>query len=361
MPLILADRVFETTTSIGTGTISLGGAPIGFRTFVAGCGNGAVVPYVIDNGVDWECGVGTVTDGSPDTLSRDTILSSSNGGSAVNWGAGTKNVILSIPAARTASKTYVDEGFSVSGAINEAQGTNIASAATTNIASATGNYVTVTGTNTITALGTAQAGARRTVTFNGALTLTHNATSLILPTGANIQTAAGDTAVFISLGSGNWRCTSYQRANGQPLSTPFVGGGGCSLVQQSAQSIPNNAFTALTFGSGSENWDDNSYHDVTTNNSRITPGFIGRGQFVGQVTLSTTGAITKSLKLYKNGAPTTAEFRVASNADSGGHVLQVIHEDSFNATDYYELFVAHVTGASVNTVAAGTTFQFRRT
>ena len=96
-------------------------------------------------------------------------------------------------------------------------GVTVASASTTDIGAVAGNAVRVTGTTTITALGTAQDGARRTVTFAGVLTLTHNATSLILPTGANITTAAGDVAEFESLGSGNWRCANYARASGSPL------------------------------------------------------------------------------------------------------------------------------------------------
>ena len=108
-------------------------------------------------------------------------------------------------------------GGSLTGALNEAKGADIASAATTNIGAATGNYVVVTGTTTITALGTVQAGTRRIVNFSGVLTLTHNATSLILPTSANITTAAGDTATFVSLGSGNWVCVNYMRASGAAL------------------------------------------------------------------------------------------------------------------------------------------------
>lgn len=96
-----------------------------------------------------------------------------------------------------------------SGAINENKGADIASATTTDIGAATGNFVDVTGTTTITALGTVKAGVRRIVQFDGILILTHNATSLILPGGANITTAAGDTAVFLSLGGGNWKCTRY--------------------------------------------------------------------------------------------------------------------------------------------------------
>ena len=102
--------------------------------------------------------------------------------------------------------------IAMSAAINEASAT-VASATTTDIGAAAGNYVSVTGTTTITGLGTVQAGTRRTVRFAGALTLTHNGTSLILPGAANITTAAGDIAVFVSLGSGNWFCANFQRAS----------------------------------------------------------------------------------------------------------------------------------------------------
>jgi len=108
-------------------------------------------------------------------------------------------------------------------ATNEAKGSNIASATTTDIGAATGNHVHVTGTTTITGLGTVQAGTRRIVTFDGALTLTHNATSLILPGGANITTAANDVATFVSEGSGNWRCISYVKSNGTPVSASILG------------------------------------------------------------------------------------------------------------------------------------------
>lgn len=93
----------------------------------------------------------------------------------------------------------------------------IASAATTDIGAQEEAYLTVSGTTTITAFGTVRTGTVRFLRFSGALTLTHNATSLILPGAANITTAAGDTAVFVSEGSGNWRCLAYQRAAYAPV------------------------------------------------------------------------------------------------------------------------------------------------
>jgi hypothetical protein len=112
-------------------------------------------------------------------------------------------------------------------AVNEAVETDVASATTTNLASAVSNSVRITGTTTITGLGTTTSGVIRRVRFAGILTLTHNGTSLILPTAANITTAAGDTAEFMSLGSGNWVCTRYDRASGSALSSS---GGGSPIV-----------------------------------------------------------------------------------------------------------------------------------
>lgn len=86
----------------------------------------------------------------------------------------------------------------------------IASATTCDIGSKDATFLTVSGTTTITGLGTVSAGIYKFLTFSGALTLTHNATSLILPGGGDIITVAGHTALFLSLGSGNWRCMAYQ-------------------------------------------------------------------------------------------------------------------------------------------------------
>jgi hypothetical protein len=106
-------------------------------------------------------------------------------------------------------------------AVNEATPVTLASAATVDIGAASANTVNISGTTTITSLGTVAAGATRRLVFLGALTLTHNAASLILPSGT-ITTAAGDVAQFVSLGSGNWRCVSYERLSGRALTEPQV-------------------------------------------------------------------------------------------------------------------------------------------
>ena len=103
MAFVLNDRVKETTTSTGTGTINLAGAATGFETFVAGVGNSNVTYYCIahQTAAEFEVGIGTVTDASPDTLSRTTILSSTNSDSAVDFSAGTKDVFCTLPASKT--------------------------------------------------------------------------------------------------------------------------------------------------------------------------------------------------------------------------------------------------------------------
>lgn len=96
MNAYLAPRVKETSTTTGTGTLSLLGAVSGFQTFVSGIGTGNSCYYTIVHGTAWEVGVGTVTDLATDTLSRDTILASSAGGSTLNLGAGTKTVFIDL-------------------------------------------------------------------------------------------------------------------------------------------------------------------------------------------------------------------------------------------------------------------------
>ena len=100
MPYAIADRVKETSTTTGTGTYSLAGAVSGFRTFVEGIGTGNTCPYIAEEGANWECGIGTVTDAAPDTLARTQILASSNAGAAVNWGAGTRTLYVGLLAKR---------------------------------------------------------------------------------------------------------------------------------------------------------------------------------------------------------------------------------------------------------------------
>ena len=133
-----ADRVRESSTTTGTGTLTLAGAPAGYQTFSAAFGSAASVDYTIAVSSDWEVGIGTTGTG---TLSRDTVLSSSNGGSLVNFSAGTKDVFCSYSAGRavTTSDAATLTNKTISGASNTLS--SIANASLTN------STVTVNGTS----------------------------------------------------------------------------------------------------------------------------------------------------------------------------------------------------------------------
>jgi hypothetical protein len=105
MALVINDRVKETSTTTGTGTFNLAGAETGYESFVSGVGTTNTTYYAIELNAagEWEVGIGTVTSGSPDTLSRDTIISSSNSDAAVIFSSGTKNVFCTLPAKKTIS------------------------------------------------------------------------------------------------------------------------------------------------------------------------------------------------------------------------------------------------------------------
>ena len=107
MALVINDRVKASSTDSGTGTIDLAGAVTGFETFVAGIATGNTTYYAIfEQGTsNWEVGIGTVTDAATDTLSRDTVISSSNSDSLVTFAGGTLDVFCTLPASKA---VYLD-------------------------------------------------------------------------------------------------------------------------------------------------------------------------------------------------------------------------------------------------------------
>jgi hypothetical protein len=113
MALVLADRVLETTTTTGSGTITLAGAEPGYQSFAV-IGNGNETYYTIAGDTQWEVGIGTYTS-SGTTLSRDTVLSSSASGAKVGFSAGQKKVFVTYPSEKSVN-------FGVSGNISVSSG-----------------------------------------------------------------------------------------------------------------------------------------------------------------------------------------------------------------------------------------------
>jgi hypothetical protein len=105
MSLVLADRVRQTTTSTGTGTITLDGSVEGFQSFAV-IGNANTTYYTIAGGTQWEVGIGTYSSG---TLARTTVISSSTG-SKLDLAAGTKDVFVTLPAENTVTSIASSDG-----------------------------------------------------------------------------------------------------------------------------------------------------------------------------------------------------------------------------------------------------------
>jgi hypothetical protein len=171
MALVVKDRVRETSTTTGTGTLTLAGAVTGFQTFSSAIGNTNTTYYTIVNGSEWEVGIGTVGAG---TLARTTVLASSNAGSAVTFSAGTKDVFCAYPAGKS---FYTD-----------LLGTNVATALGTAVGSA-GAFVVNGGV-----LGTPSSGTLTNCTFP---TLNQNTTG----------TAAGLSSTLVATSGGTGQST----------------------------------------------------------------------------------------------------------------------------------------------------------
>jgi hypothetical protein len=128
MALVVNDRVKETSTTTGTGTFTLDGAVSGFETFSSAIGNTNTTYYaIVNSNGEFEVGLGTVGAG---TLSRDTIISSSNSDAAEDFTAGTKNVFVTLPAAKA---VILDS----SGNIVANNGSNLTNLNASNLASGT--------------------------------------------------------------------------------------------------------------------------------------------------------------------------------------------------------------------------------
>jgi len=145
MALIVNDRVKETSTTTGTGTLNLAGAETGYESFVSGIGTGNTTYYAIElnSAGEFEVGIGTVTDASPDTLSRTTVISSSNSDNKVDFSAGTKNVFCTLPAKRAMSPSMTATGYVVTHASTLDEDQTLDSGVLA-------GPVTITGTQTVT-------------------------------------------------------------------------------------------------------------------------------------------------------------------------------------------------------------------
>lgn len=220
----------------------------------------------------------------------------------------------------------------------------IASGTTTDLGSKSAHALTVSGTTTITGFGTVKAGTIKFLTFSGALTLTHNGTSLILPGGANITTAAGDVAIVESLGSGNWRCLGYQKAATPPLD------------------YSTGSFTAtLTCGTSGT---------ITLSGATIYYTKVGRVvHFAGLLTVGSVSSPTGSLTMgtlpfasITNGY-SAVTLRIADFTASSGITWQAFLGSAATSVDigYYAASTGTTGTGAANLMKAGTTIVIEGT
>lgn len=109
MAFVINDRVKETTSTLGTGTVTLSGAQLGFQSFSSGIGAGNSTYYTIALGNQWEVGIGSLTNAT--TFTRDSVISSSNASSLVSFNTGIKDIFCSLPAKETPSPVMDPQTF----------------------------------------------------------------------------------------------------------------------------------------------------------------------------------------------------------------------------------------------------------
>lgn len=202
MPL-LSDRTKQTTTSTGTGSLALTGTVAGFRAFADAHASGSQLYYCVTDGTAWEVGLGTFTAGSPGSLARNSVLASSNSNALVNWGVGTKEVFVTLPAAVALAPTFTGQA-TFEGPVVEVA----------NVRSNTGASITLDGTKTVLRH-TADQNTTITLpsapgTTNGVYTLTlslvvsgTSTVSWAAPAGETIKWAGGTAPTLATGGKDN--------------------------------------------------------------------------------------------------------------------------------------------------------------
>jgi hypothetical protein len=261
MPLVVKDRVQVTSTTTGTGTFTLGSAVSGFQDFsVIGNANTTYYAIVGQGTTEWEVGLGTYTS-SGTTLSRDTILESSNGGTAVNFSAGTKNVFVTYPAEKgvylDASGNSIGLGTPASATLTNATGLPLATGVTGTLPIANGgtNLTTYTQGDIVYASATNTLGKLADVATGNAL-LSGGVSADPAWGKVGLTTHVSDTLPVANGGTGRTTNTAYAvicggtTTGGAEQSIASVGTSGQVLTSNGAGALPTFQAVSSAFPSG---------------------------------------------------------------------------------------------------------------
>lgn len=362
MALVVKDRVRETSTSTGTGNITLSGAVQAFQDFsVIGDGNTTYYTIVDATTGAWEVGIGTYT-AVPTTLSRDTILESSNAGSAVNFAANVKDVFVTYPAERS---VYVDAG-----AISPATAARLGFS---NLAQGSGlSVLGVTGGSTADVASIA-AGTDHQVLRRSGSAVAFGAVALDQPAAVSGQlpVANGGTGAATLTGYVTGNGTSAFTASSTIPNTDITGLGTMSTQNANNVAITGGAVDGTIIGNVTPA--AGTFTTAVVSTADINGGSVD-GTAIGATTPS-TGAFTNfsasgAVELTSTGAvkipvgteaqrpsPTAGMLRFNEDTDEfegyngtawssvGG---SAISDDTTTATELYPVFVDATTGTAAN-------------
>ena len=302
MALVIADRVFETSNTTSTGTFSLLGAQLGYRTFLAGVGGSNTTYYSIANAglTEWETGLGTVSsDGT--TLARNTVLASSNAGSLVNFSAGTKSVFCDVPASKV---LYLDGSGNAPTLLNA-----ILTTPTVNTPTITGGTITGTTLNNATLGVTTPAAANvSTLRINSTLSLlgsTGTTNQVLISQGtnppiwgsANVAQGAGGSSGQVQYNNGGILSGSANLTfNGTTLAANTITENGYAVLSQkdvgtAPNQVPLNQYLGkLAFQDVLDTVSNNPYQDTQISDVEPTLNL----DFVNSKTLDSRITFTRS-------------------------------------------------------------------
>jgi len=325
MALVLADRVQETTTTSGTGTVTLAGAVAGYQSFGTAIGNANTTYYTLVDGSNWEVGIGTYTS-SGTTLSRDTVLASSAGGTTkITLSGGTTTVFVTYPAERAVGTdvTQTLTNKTISGSSNTITNVDLTTGVTGTLPIANG------GTGATTAPG---ANAKiqtftTTVTSATTVTLTNTSTYYQYFTGGTAQTVVMPVTSTLSLG---W---SFHICNNSSANVSLQSSGLNSI----ATVLPGTTVhitCILTTGTTAASWDygTTDFGTLTGTGAVVldTSPTITTPTISGTLTLGTSNQLSWSARGILT-SPAAAIIQIGAIDNGSGPLAQILRTQSFSS------------------------------